>query len=63
MQYDKLKRQDLHIDALCLILQSNQMEKEEIKLLSLLLATVARIHSYLSHIQVGQQLHQIHSLC
>ncbi|KAM9707303.1 uncharacterized protein ACNS7B_024697 isoform 1-T1 [Menidia menidia] len=31
--------------------QSSQMEKEEIKLLSLLLAPVARIHSYLSHIQ------------
>ncbi|XP_047200895.1 uncharacterized protein LOC124855237 isoform X1 [Girardinichthys multiradiatus] len=28
-----------------------QMEREEIKLLSLLLAPVARIHSYLSHIQ------------
>ncbi|XP_072222160.1 uncharacterized protein [Leuresthes tenuis] len=32
-------------------MQSSQMEKEEIKLLSLLLAPVARIHSYLSHIQ------------
>ncbi|XP_047466717.1 uncharacterized protein LOC125023462 isoform X2 [Mugil cephalus] len=32
-------------------MQSGQMEKEEIKLISLLLAPVARIHSYLSHIQ------------
>ncbi|XP_038141034.1 uncharacterized protein LOC119783530 [Cyprinodon tularosa] len=31
--------------------QRGQMEREEIKLLSLLLAPVARIHSYLSHIQ------------
>ncbi|PWA29635.1 hypothetical protein CCH79_00007969 [Gambusia affinis] len=31
--------------------QSGQMERDEIKLLSLLLAPVARIHSYLSHIQ------------
>uniref|UniRef100_A0A096M253 DH domain-containing protein n=1 Tax=Poecilia formosa TaxID=48698 RepID=A0A096M253_POEFO len=31
--------------------QSSQMEREEIKLLSVLLAPVARIHSYLSHIQ------------
>ncbi|XP_029973387.1 uncharacterized protein LOC115407163 [Salarias fasciatus] len=31
--------------------QSGQMEREEMKLLSLLLAPVARIHSYLSHIQ------------
>lgn len=31
------------------------MEKEEMKLLSLLLAPVSRIHSYLSHIQVSQQ--------
>ncbi|KAG7229155.1 hypothetical protein INR49_013098 [Caranx melampygus] len=32
-------------------LQSGQMEREEMKLLSLLLAPVSRIHSYLSHIQ------------
>ncbi|XP_041827100.1 uncharacterized protein LOC121630731 isoform X2 [Melanotaenia boesemani] len=32
-------------------MQSGQMEREEMKLLSLLLAPVARIHSYLSHIQ------------
>ncbi|XP_026195200.1 uncharacterized protein LOC113147990 isoform X2 [Anabas testudineus] len=31
--------------------QSGQMEREEMKLLSLLLAPVSRIHSYLSHIQ------------
>ncbi|XP_068194510.1 uncharacterized protein si:ch211-67f24.7 isoform X2 [Antennarius striatus] len=31
--------------------QDGQVEKEEIKLLSLLLAPVSRIHSYLSHIQ------------
>ncbi|XP_029349254.1 rho guanine nucleotide exchange factor 33 isoform X2 [Echeneis naucrates] len=31
--------------------QISQMEREEMKLLSLLLAPVARIHSYLSHIQ------------
>lgn len=31
------------------------MEREEMKLLSLLLAPVSRIHSYLSHIQVSQQ--------
>ncbi|KAF7654495.1 hypothetical protein LDENG_00069050 [Lucifuga dentata] len=31
--------------------QSDQMEREEMKLLSLLLAPVSRIHSYLSHIQ------------
>lgn len=30
------------------------MEREEMKLLSLLLAPVSRIHSYLSHIQVSQ---------
>ncbi|XP_063353823.1 uncharacterized protein si:ch211-67f24.7 [Pelmatolapia mariae] len=33
------------------ILQGSQIEREEMKLLSLLLAPVARIHSYLSHIQ------------
>ncbi|XP_042356334.1 uncharacterized protein LOC121953355 isoform X1 [Plectropomus leopardus] len=32
-------------------MQSGQMEREEMKLLSLLLAPVSRIHSYLSHIQ------------
>ncbi|XP_031703241.1 uncharacterized protein LOC116383482 [Anarrhichthys ocellatus] len=32
-------------------MQSGQMEKEEMKLLYLLLAPVARIHGYLSHIQ------------
>ncbi|KAM9354815.1 uncharacterized protein KZ484_012919 [Pholidichthys leucotaenia] len=32
-------------------MQGGQMEREEMKLLSLLLAPVARIHSYLSHIQ------------
>uniref|UniRef100_A0A1A7X4L0 DH domain-containing protein n=2 Tax=Iconisemion striatum TaxID=60296 RepID=A0A1A7X4L0_9TELE len=32
-------------------MQRGQMEREEMKLLSLLLAPVARIHSYLSHIQ------------
>ncbi|XP_022052813.2 rho guanine nucleotide exchange factor 33 isoform X2 [Acanthochromis polyacanthus] len=32
-------------------MQSGQMEREEMKLLSLLLAPVARIHGYLSHIQ------------
>ncbi|XP_017267701.1 uncharacterized protein LOC108233618 isoform X2 [Kryptolebias marmoratus] len=32
-------------------MQSGQMEREEMKLLSLLLAPVARIHSYLGHIQ------------
>ncbi|XP_034050967.1 uncharacterized protein LOC117531884 [Thalassophryne amazonica] len=32
-------------------IQSGQMETEEMKLLSLLLAPVSRIHSYLSHIQ------------
>ncbi|XP_071353837.1 rho guanine nucleotide exchange factor 33 isoform X2 [Trachinotus anak] len=32
-------------------LQSGQMEREEMKLLSLLLAPVSRVHSYLSHIQ------------
>ncbi|XP_041669262.1 uncharacterized protein LOC121526658 isoform X2 [Cheilinus undulatus] len=31
--------------------QSRQMEREEMKLLSLLLAPVSRVHSYLSHIQ------------
>ncbi|KAE8290256.1 hypothetical protein D5F01_LYC11978 [Larimichthys crocea] len=31
--------------------QNGQMEREEMKLLSLLLAPVSRIHSYLSHIQ------------
>ncbi|CAJ1074818.1 rho guanine nucleotide exchange factor 33 isoform X1 [Xyrichtys novacula] len=31
--------------------QSGQMEREEMKLLSLLLAPVSRVHSYLSHIQ------------
>ncbi|KAM3594618.1 uncharacterized protein V6R79_010939 [Siganus canaliculatus] len=31
--------------------QSGQMEREEMKLLALLLAPVSRIHSYLSHIQ------------
>lgn len=36
-------------------LQNGQMEREEMKLLSLLLAPVSRIHSYLSHIQVSQQ--------
>lgn len=35
--------------------QNGQMEREEMKLLSLLLAPVSRIHSYLSHIQVSQQ--------
>lgn len=45
--------------ALCLVLQGSQMEREEMKLLSLLLAPVARIHSYLSHIQVSQQPEQI----
>lgn len=33
------------------MLQGSQMEREEMKLLSLLLAPVARIHSYLNHIQ------------
>lgn len=46
-------------DALGLVLQGSQMEREEMKLLSLLLAPVARIHSYLSHIQVSQQPEQI----
>ncbi|XP_070834645.1 rho guanine nucleotide exchange factor 33 isoform X4 [Chaetodon trifascialis] len=32
-------------------MQKGQMEREEMKLLSLLLAPVSRIHSYLSHIQ------------
>ncbi|XP_034531225.1 uncharacterized protein LOC117806401 [Notolabrus celidotus] len=32
-------------------MQSGQMEREEMKLLSLLLAPVSRVHSYLSHIQ------------
>nr|XP_020478593.1 uncharacterized protein LOC109973390 isoform X3 [Monopterus albus] len=32
-------------------MQSGQMERDEMKLLSLLLAPVSRIHSYLSHIQ------------
>ncbi|XP_056248932.1 uncharacterized protein LOC130179856 isoform X2 [Seriola aureovittata] len=32
-------------------LQSGQMEREEMKLLSLLLAPVSRVHGYLSHIQ------------
>ncbi|XP_026161108.2 uncharacterized protein LOC113129369 [Mastacembelus armatus] len=32
-------------------MQSSQMEREEMKLLSLLLAPVSRLHSYLSHIQ------------
>lgn len=35
--------------------QNGQMEREEMKLLSLLLAPVSRIHSYLSHIQVSQR--------
>lgn len=33
-----------------------QTEEEELKLLSLLLAPVTRIHSYLSHIQVSRHL-------
>lgn len=37
------------------IWQSVQVEREEMKLLSLLLAPVTRIHSYLSHIQVSRQ--------
>lgn len=49
------------MDALCLILQGSQMEREEMRLLSLLLAPVARIHSYLSHIQVSEEGEQIQS--
>ncbi|KAK2826607.1 hypothetical protein Q5P01_020821 [Channa striata] len=33
------------------LFQSGQMEREEMKLLTLLLAPVSRVHSYLSHIQ------------
>lgn len=36
------------------VLQRDQADREDMKLLSLLLAPVGRIHAYLSHIQVSR---------
>ncbi|XP_007562000.1 uncharacterized protein LOC103144798 [Poecilia formosa] len=46
LEFNRLNQQGKSLQT-----QSSQMEREEIKLLSVLLAPVARIHSYLSHIQ------------
>lgn len=35
------------------------MDREEMRLLYLLLAPVSRIHGYLSHIQVSQRLDEV----
>ncbi|XP_054894590.1 uncharacterized protein LOC129365418 isoform X2 [Poeciliopsis prolifica] len=46
LEFNRLSRRGKSLQT-----QSGQTERDEVKLLSLLLAPVARIHSYLSHIQ------------